>query len=313
MQSIFVIGPTASGKTTLGIQLAKRFGGAVISADSRMVYQGLDIGTGKPTWEHRQLEESPWITPRVSQFGPIYAIDGVDHYGLDLVTPETPFTLTDYLAFARPLIQQLQHDGIQPVVVGGTGLYIRGLADGLVPPPTDPVLRTELETWSIEALRDALASVDPKTVQKESANRRRLIRALEVYRLTGRPMSEPHTTTPIHGVILVPAIERSDLIERIDQRLKERFDAGLIEEVRSLLAANISPEWLCGLGLEYRYVTEWLQIGLNDKRQLFDSLAAAIHQYAKRQQTYLRHQLSVTEVSSADEAVSILKSIDNQR
>lgn len=323
LKPIVVAGPTASGKTTLGIQLAKRFGGAVISADSRMVYRRLDIGTGKPTWEYRELDQSPWLTARESEFGPVYSIGDVDHYGLDLVRPQTPFSLTDWLAFARPLITQLKSDQIRPVIVGGTGLYLKSLLEGFQPPPTDSVIRAELDRWSNQLLFDELVEIDPTTAMREQANHRRLVRALEVVRLTGQPMSDQRTSEPFKATVIAPVVDRAALMQRIDQRLHERLEAGMIDEVRDLIASGVSEQWLRELGLEYRFVVDWLKSNphLRSEEEISgenvshfvseeimeEQLKLAIHRYAKRQLTYLRHQLPVAWVDTVEDAEAIVQ------
>ena len=303
MKPIVVAGPTASGKTSLGITLAKRFGGAVISADSRMVYRQLDIGTGKPTWEHKTLDHSPWLEPRKSEFGPVYTIDGVDHYGIDLVEPETLFTLTDWLAFARPLIAYLQSQNIQPVIVGGTHMYLKALIEGFDPAPTDPELRVKLEQLSIEELITELKESDPETAKREAKNHRRLVRAVEVSRLGGRISNRPKTN-PIKSIIVARKFSNAELYARIDQRINERLAAGMIDEIRLLIESGISKKWLKGLGLEYRIIIEWLELGNDSIEDLKQKLSGGIHAFARRQLTYLRHQLPVNWFQSAAEAVS---------
>ena len=322
MKPIIVAGPTASGKTSLGINLAKRFGGVVISADSRMVYRQLDIGTGKPTWEHKTLDHSPWLESRWVEYSsslsrsneqvldgartiytPVYTIYGIDHYGIDLVEPETPFSLTDWLAFARPLIANLQSQNIQPIIVGGTHMYLKALTEGFNPAPTDPELRAELEKLSTEALITELEKSDPETAQREAKNHRRLVRAVEVSRLGVRICDRPKTD-PIDSVIVALKFSNADLYARIDQRIDERLAAGMIDEVRSLIESGISKEWLKGLGLEYRIISKWLESGDDSLENLRQKLSGGIHAFARRQLTYLRHQLPVNWFQSAAEAVS---------
>jgi tRNA dimethylallyltransferase len=317
---IVIAGPTASGKTALGIELARRLGGAIISADSRMVYRGLDIGTGKPTWEHRTLKESPWIGPHSSEFGPVYPIDGIDHYGLDLAAPDTRFTLTDWLAVVRPLISHLTTRGIQPIMVGGTGLYLRALIKGFEPPPTDPALRAAIETRSDEELLDTLYEFDPVTAQRVAGNRRRLVRAVEVIELTGRPISQGRAPHALEAIVLAPQVDRTELYTRIDDRLQERLAAGLIDEVRGLIdevtgvrARAERVDWLRSLGLEYRCIADWLTLpGLHlrgvipEVSEIQGKLQGEIHRYARRQLTYLRHQLPVQWVRSTDEALAFI-------
>lgn len=321
---IVVSGPTASGKTALGIELAKRLNGAIISADSRMVYRGLDIGTGKPTWEHRTLDQSPWIEPRTSKLGPVYSVAGIDHYGLDLVEPEVRFTLTDWLAFARPMIANLESRGIRPIVVGGTGLYLKALIGGFEPPPTDPELRAKLESLTDDELLDRLYEHDPVSVSRVMSNRRRLVRAVEAFYLTGRPISNPRNQASIAALVIAPQVDRAELYRRIDRRLHERFAAGLIDEVQKLIGEMARGhergqrvEWLQSLGLEYRFITDWLsqpsdlvlqtwsvELGLSTMKI---QLVGAIHRYARCQLTYLRHQLPVHWVRSAEESLTVIR------
>ena len=350
MKSIFVItGPTASGKTGRSLALAKEIGAAIISADSRMVYQGLDIGTGKPTWEYRILAKSPWIEPnhssRVRPSGltskvtipprkrdslvslstsevtirrrapdssevkgkagfsgispevksriPVYTIQGIDHYLLDIVPPETPFTLTDWLERTRYIIKDLQNQDRPVVVVGGTGLYLKALLAGYQPPPTDVVTRSALEKLETAEILKKLEAVDPVTADRETANRRRLIRALEIYELTGQAASAVHKNTPFPAEVINLSLPRAELFARIDQRIEERLRAGMVDEVEGLLNRGISQTWLIRLGLEYRVCTEWLAEGKKDGGELSTRLQKAIHAYARRQETYLRTQLKV--------------------
>ena len=302
MKPIVVAGPTASGKTSLGIALAKRFGGVVISADSRMVYRRLDIGTGKPTWEHKVLEHSPWLEPRESEFGPIYSIDGVDHYAIDLVDPEAPFTLTDWLNLARPLIADLSKKNIQPVIVGGTHMYLKALIEGFEPAPTDPALRSKLDLLTTDVVLAELMKLDPETAQRESKNRRRLVRALEVSQLGGKMSNRP-TSNPVESTVVALKFSNEALYQRIDQRIDERLEAGMVDEVRSLIVSGVCAAWMKSLGLEYRIITEWIESGDGSIKELRLKLRGGIHAFARRQNTYLRHQLSVNWVSSIEEAV----------
>lgn len=288
---LIIAGPTASGKTARAIERAQQTNGVILSADSRMVYRGLDIGTGKPTWEHRILSHSPWIEPSSTPFGPVYSITGVDHYLLDIVPPEISFTLADWLARARAVIDHLQAHGYRPIVTGGTGLYIRALLAGYDPPPTDPTTRTVLAHLSTERILDELASVDPITATRERANRRRLVRALEVYRLTGQPISHRRRTRNYRAQVEILEVPRTQLWTNIDRRIDERLAGGMLEEVQQLLRA-VSPEWLHRLGLEYRIISEWLLAGQKDQAVLRANLQREIRAYARRQETFLRTLLA---------------------
>lgn len=308
-----ITGPTASGKTGLSLELARKAGGAILSADSRMVYQSLDIGTGKPTWEYRQLSHSPWIEPHFGttsgvtilsrakdspevepHLGPIYSIQEVDHYLFDLVPPETAFTLADWLARARIVIDHLKQEGQPIFIVGGTGLYLKALIAGYEPPPTDPALRANIEQLATEKIIEELQKVDPLTAQWEASNRRRLVRALEVYRLTSVPISQPHIH-PRGGherfIVETISLPRSELFVRIDQRIEDRLAAGMVEEVEGLLHKGVSQTWFHRLGLEYRVCTEWILAGKKEEGELVARLQKMIHAYARRQETFIRTQL----------------------
>lgn len=288
---IVITGPTASGKTGLSLKIAKQKNGAILSADSRMVFQGLDIGTGKPTWEYRTRIESPWCDPiRSDQSGPVYTIQGIEHYGLDIRPPEAPWTLDDWLRFAREMIATIRADGKLPILVGGTGLYLKALLLGFEPPPTDPTLRAQLEELPKSNILAELQKSDPLTAQREKDNPRRLIRALEVVRLTGKPMSQARRGAALKADVLVLRPSLSELYQRIDVRLTERLHHGLIEEVETLLAGGVSQEWLLSLGLEYGVITRWRLDGGTDREKLEDMLRRAIHAYARRQTTFFRTQ-----------------------
>lgn len=336
-QRILVIaGPTASGKTSLAINKAQQTGAAVLSADSRMVYQGLDIGTSKPTWEYRQLDHSPWLKPRFittsevtssarggtfpffgissdggspkaklllgggekregsddnKGLGPIYSIHGIDHYLLDLVPAETSFTLADWLRSARAVLVYLQKKNQPAIVVGGTGLYLKALIEGYEPPPTNPVVRADIEQLETGQIIEELQKHDPAVTQREQANRRRLIRALEVVRLIGRPFSRAHRGQPLPVEFQIIKLPRTELYVRIDQRIQERIEVGMIEEIEGLLERGISQTWLSRLGLEYRVCTEWILNGNKNRGELVTRLQKEIHAYARRQETFIRTQL----------------------
>ena len=290
---IVVIGPTASGKTEQALEIAQQTQAIILTADSRMVYQRLDIGTGKPTWEHRQLLQSPWLVPTFTpSYGPIYRICGIEHFLLDLVPPGTQFSLTDWLVYARAIINEYQEHDQQVVIVGGTGLYIKSLIEGYLPPPTDAVLRAEIEELATEEIIEELRKTDQITAVREQKNRRRLVRALEVVRLTDHPMSDQRKGKILPAQIVRKDIKITELRARINQRIIERLDAGMVREVEDLLASGVSEEWLLTIGLEYRIITKWLQTKLGTRLTLQQELEKAIYAYARRQETYIRAKLS---------------------
>lgn len=270
---IAIVGTTASGKSDLGIQLALRLGGEVVGADSRQVYRGLDIGTGKVSAAERAL---------------------VPHHLLDVADVRERFTVAAYQPLALAAIRGIADRGRVPLLVGGSGLYIRAVLDNPIFPagPSSAALRAELEATPLPSLVERLRTLDPGAAATVDLNNpRRVVRAVEVTLVSGQPFSGQRRT----GEPLVQALQigltwpRAILRERIADRLRARLDAspGLVDEVRGLLAAGVPPERLLELGLEYRYVTRYLQ-GQLTSAELFDQLVNAIARFAKRQLTWFR-------------------------
>lgn len=307
---VVIAGPTASGKTDLGIALAASTGGWVLSADSRMVYQGLDIGSGKPTWEYRTQPVRPWLKPDTAfSPAPTYLIQGIRHFGLDVVAPDSPWTLADWLTLAKETLRTISQHRPVVFVVGGTGLYLKALIEGYSLAPTDPVLRAELERLPTDDIRARLMVNDPETAQRETANRRRLIRALEVLLLTGQPMSVARIEGRLPHVLML-ALEPAtpELRTRIVRRLKSRMKMGLVEEIQGLIRSGVSAEWLEGLGLEYRHLTRYLTGRFRGtENELEDKLVGDIIRFAHRQKTFLRTQLQPVLIHSVDEADRLVR------
>jgi len=266
MRLLTILGPTASGKTTLGVTLARRFGGEIISADSRQVYRGMDIGTGKDLGEYGDIP----------------------YHLIDIRDPREEFDLFTFQRMALDTIGEIQKRGRLPLVVGGTGLYLQSLLAGhrLVEVPVDPLLRGELASKSdgelVEILRAHRGSLHNTT---DTADRDRLLRAVEIARYTARHPPEP--LPPFHRLTIGIRIPRDRLRERIKERLLSRVEAGLIEEVASLHARGVSWERLDSFGLEYRYVGGFLR-GETGRGELITRLTAAICDFAKRQETWFR-------------------------
>ena len=267
-----LVGPTAVGKTAVACALAEHWPITVISADSRQVYRGLDIGTAKPTPE---------------------ILEQVPHIGLDVVDPGERYSAG---RFAREATQWLEQIGPSrlPVVVGGTGFYIRALADGLFrEPPIDAQAREKFRAWAANA--DALgawaARLDP---EYRGGGRQRASRTVEVALLTGRPLSTWQQEAKAEGSMRPWYVRltapRRFLHDKIERRVGAMLRAGWVEEVRQLLQAGVAPD-AAGLdGVGYRDVIAHLQ-GAITKHELVDTIAASTRQYAKRQETWFRHQL----------------------
>jgi tRNA dimethylallyltransferase len=271
---VVIVGPTGAGKTTLAIELAQRFGGEVVSADSRQVYRHMSIGTAKPTLSERQSAR---------------------HHLIDIVDPDETFTLADYQTAANAAISDIQSRGRLALLVGGTGLYVRAVTEGLnVPavPPNEP-LRAELaerlqrqgRDWLVEEVRQ----VDPVTAERECANPRRLIRALEVHRATGRPLSELQTATPpaYEQMWLGLTDQRQGLYQRVDDRVDGMIAAGLVAEVKKLLEMGFVWELPSMSSLGYRQIAEYLR-GECDLPTAIQRIKHATHAFIRRQYNWFR-------------------------
>lgn len=304
---IAVVGPTASGKSDWGIDIARAIGGEIISADSRQIYAGLDIGSGKveghlDTARGRttaMLGERFVIAPFTS--------NGIDHWMIDISPPHIVVTMAQYQALALEAVADVAARGRVPIIVGGTGLYVSALLDGLVVPavPPDPVLRAQLEGLSVEALASALLALDPDAASTvDMRNPRRLMRAIEVVRVTGTAASlRARVTLPWRATVLGPRLEREDLRGRIHARLMARLEQGMVAEVEGLLAQGVTHARLEDLGLEYRWVSRHLR-GELSREQMTTALEQAIVLFAKRQTTWFRNHGTVTWLDTAKEAVA---------
>lgn len=281
-----LIGPTASGKTAVAAHLALRMGGAVLSGDSRQVYRGMDIGTGK------DLDD--------------YLIDGrrVPYYLIDLVDAGEHYSLYEYLEdFDR--VWAALPDSVPRILCGGTGLYIEAVLRGYPLPDVtaDPELRAELAALSPEALRERAAALGLPDKIADPDNPRRVVRAIEVALSFARHGERHVDRPPLRGPIYALDISREERRRRIARRLDDRLRGGMIEEVEGLLA-RLRPEQLTYYGLEYRFVTEYVT-GKLSFDEMKEQLGTAICRFAKRQMTWIRGMerrgLSVTWVTPSDD------------
>ena len=260
---IVVLGPTACGKSGLGVALAGRIGGEIVSADSRQVYRGLDLGTGK-------------ITPE--------EMAGIPHHMLDIIDPGVPYSAAQVQRGAYDAVDGILARGKVPLLVGGTGLYVRAVAGGYVfrDAPPNPALRDRLEALDAPALYARLQALTGLSLsESERSNRQRLVRAVEKAEAGAYTDAE---RAPRYEVLqLGCAYPREILCRRIDLRLQARLDAGMIDEVAGLLANRVPGAFLESLGLEYRWIYRFLTGRLPDRAALVDELGRAIKRFAKRQ------------------------------
>ena len=275
---IVILGTNASGKSGLGIDLALRFNAEIVSADSRQVFKGLDLGSGKVTEEEMK---------------------GVPHFLLDVANPGDFFSLMDYQKLAYEAIDDIISRGKTPFLVGGTGLYVNAVVDGyqLTDAPVDEALRKKVEAMSLEELQTLIkekfitgTSEIPQTLDMN--NKRRLERAAEKL-LMDKPLnleSKKRYETLCLGVTW----EREKLYKRIEERLDRRLEQGMIEEVEGLMKNGVSDDFLYKLGLEYRYIMLYLRGKFISKEAFRDKLFMEIRHLAKEQMTWFRKRKDIT-------------------
>jgi tRNA dimethylallyltransferase len=267
-----IIGPTASGKTELAARLACDFHGEIISADSRQVYRGMDIGTGKD----------------LNQY--IINTKKIPYHMIDIIDPQDEFNLFEFQRGFYEIFSQILKNGNLPILVGGTGLYLQAVLSGykMPPAPPEPELRKDLDQKSIEELKEIFFAFKPHLHNRtDLEDKQRLIRAIEIERARNIKNLEQEEIPEIDAAIFGISWERSLLRQRITSRLEERLKHGMIEEVKKLHAAGLSWRRLDSFGLEYRYISQYLQ-NLISVDEMKNKLNTAIHQFAKRQDTWFR-------------------------
>ena len=282
---LVVCGATASGKTSLAISCAKAFNGEIISAVSLLVYQNLNIGTAKPTQEEKQ---------------------GVPHYMIDVVSPKESFSVSDYEKMALPIVEKLLAEGKTPIICGGTGFYINSLLYksqfGNV--GANEEIRAKYEKLAEEQGKEYVHAIlrekDPESAKKLHYNDvKRVIRALEIYDVTGKAKS-------LQQDVLIPRFDftavsidypRDKLYARINMRVDQMFENGLVEEVKGLLNAGVTEEMQCMQGIGYKEIAEGLRIGATEA-EMKELIKKNTRNYAKRQQTFFKRMANHTYLSA---------------
>ncbi len=286
---IVILGPTSSGKTALSIKLAKKFNGEVVSADSRQVYKGMDIGTGKITRKEMQ---------------------GIPHYLLNVASPKKRFTVAQYQKLALKAINKIHKKGGVPFLVGGTGFYIQAVVDGIIIPEVKPdwKLRAELEKKNTEELFKMLKKLDLKRAKSiDKNNRRRLIRALEIIIKTKKPVpllkkKPPQFEVLIIGIKKNPVKLKGLIKKRLLKRLKQR----MIAEIKRLRKSKLSWKRLEEFGLEYRYIALYLQKKIN-YQGMVEKIQKESEHYAKRQMTWFKRDPRIHWIRKYSEAKKLVK------
>ena len=286
---IVIAGTNASGKSGLGVTLAQRYGGEIVSADSRQVFRGLDLGSGK-------------ITPEETR--------GVPHHLIDVCEPGAFFSMHDFQRLAYAAIDGIIARGRPPFLVGGTGLYVASVTEGYVMSDNPPDLeyRDYLETFETPELYRMLLQAVPDT-DVEPKNRNRVMRLLEKLHAGDDhvPRSQPRYDCLKLGVTW----DRETLKARIDERLERRLNQGMIEEVQGLMDAGVSLEFLMKLGLEYRFIAQYLTGEIPRREDMVEQLGNAIKKFAKRQMTWFRRDPDILWLDmTADPVAQAVEAID---
>lgn len=297
MDKVLVIcGATASGKTSLSVQCAKQFNGEIISADSMLVYRGMDIGTAKPTLEERA---------------------GIPHHLIDVVSPKEAFSVSDYEKMALPIVERILSEGKTPIICGGTGFYVNSILYkrqfGNV--GANQEIRDKYERLAEEMGKEYVHAIlrekDPESAQKLHFNDvKRVIRALEIYEVTGKAKSlQDDTLTPRFNFVAV-SIEypRETLYSRINLRVEEMFKQGLIDEVKSLLADGVTEDMQSMQGIGYKEVAEGLRIGASEN-EIKELIKKNTRNYAKRQQTFFKRMENHTYLTPDAENLSVIEGL----
>ena len=298
MAKVLVIcGATASGKTALSVACAKAFNGEIISADSLLVYKGLDIGTAKPTVEERQ---------------------GIAHHMIDVVSPKESFSVSDYEAMALPIVEKLLAEGKTPIICGGTGFYINSLLYksqfGNV--GANEEIRLKYERLALENGNGYVHGI-LKEKDLDSANKlhpndlKRVIRALEIYDITGKAKSAQQDALIPRFDFVAVSIDypREKLYSRINLRVEEMFKNGLLEEIKRLLDEGVTEDMQCMQGIGYKEVVEGLRLGFSQE-EIKELIKKNTRNYAKRQQTFFKRMINHTYLSperaTAEEVAKLL-------
>jgi len=307
---IAIVGPTASGKTGLGIEIAKKFGGEVVSVDSRQVYREMDIGTAKIGKDEEGPEgrevgkglEGPEVLEGKT-------VDGIPHWGIDLVDPNNDYSVADFKKYAEQKIEEIIQRKHIPILVGGTGLWVFALIDNfdLTNTPANFKLRVELELRSLDDLFAEYKQLDPEGAEViDKDNKRRIVRALEVTKLSGKQFSKQQTKGESKYDVLQIGlqVDRQELNTRIDLRVDEMIASGLENEVRDL-----EQKYGCDIysmsGIGYRQICSYFK-GETSLDEAIEEIKKATRHYAKRQMTWFKRDSRIKWIQNFDESFPLI-------
>jgi len=311
---IAIVGPTASGKTGLSLALAKEFNGEVINADSRQVYTRMDIGTDKPAGEY---VFPPGEKGKRKKSGGMFIAEGVPHHLVDIVDPGAEFTLADFKTRAQAAIDDILKRGKLPIMVGGTGLYIWSIVDNLDMPKVAPnkSLRRCLEEKSLPELVRLLKLSDPEAAERVDLNNpRRVLRALEVWILTGESFAKQQKkSAPIYDVLQIAYdLPKETLKQRIEERVGQQLDRGLVGETKSLVARKYGWNLPSMSSIGYRQIGYFLR-GEMSLEQAVECLKRDTRRYAKRQLTWFKRDKRINWIKEESQARELVnKFLENK-
>lgn len=299
MNKILVIcGPTATGKTALALHLAQIFAGELVSADSRQIYQSMDIGTGKDIPANAQKKQVPGFlrSDQTSCQLPVYSVMGIPLWMYDVVTPSQEFSVHEYANLARQVIENIQSRGKLPIIVGGTGLYIQSLLKPLTTQVApDKLLRLRLESQSLEQLQNTYSQLKENDFNQlnnsEKNNKRRLIRKIEIA-LSDTPSEPVSDTHGYEACIIALRMSRDSLYKKINSRVEERYQKGIKTEIQKLLSQGINWDMHAMSALGYKQWRSNFENNQSDEETI-QQWKYAEHDYARRQETWFSKATSV--------------------
>ena len=277
---IVILGPTASGKSSAAIQLAKKFNGEILSADSRQIYRGMDIGTGKIEGKSSNIKGKK-----------IFLSTGIAHYGIDIASPKTDYNVAKFKKYADRVIVDILQRGKVPIIAGGTGFWIKSIVDNVTYPEVAPnqLLRSMLRNKTTEELFAMLKKLDPNRAKSiDAKNPVRLVRAIEICKAIGKVPMLKSENKKYDFLQIGIAREKEELDERIKINVKKRFGSSMIEEVQKLHAAGLSWKKMESFGLSYKFIPQYLKNKNSSEEELIEKIYATEKDYAKRQMTWFK-------------------------
>jgi len=285
---VVILGPTSSGKSSLAIKLAQKFNGEIVSADSRQVYKGMNIGTGKISKTEQAV---------------------VPHHLLDMASPKKSFNVAEYKPLAQKAIEKIRNKNKLPFLVGGTPFWIYAVIDNLQLPEVapNPKLRKQLEKKSTKELFTILKKLDPRRAKSiDAQNPRRLIRAIEIIKTTRKPISPINMQRSSLPLILGIKKEQNKLYKLIDERVRDRFKQGLMKEVKKLLASGVSQKRLAEIGLTYKIAARGIKNKIPES-EIIQRVQIAERKFSKRQMTWFKTDQRIKWIANQKQASSFIE------